>query len=71
MSDGDVLPTVPLKIQQVAWSEWFVNTVWKQHKKEEFCAAVSIRGFKLRYDCRDVVVLFLRARALNPIHDCS
>jgi len=40
-------------------------------QKEEFCAAVSVTGFELRDDCRDVVVLFLRAQAPNPIHDRS
>ena len=40
-------------------------------QKEEICAPVSFTSFELCDDCRYVVVLFLRADAPNPIHDCS
>src|SRR5215472_12383316 len=29
------------------------------------------RGSNLRYDRRDVVVLFVRAESSNPVHDCG
>ncbi len=40
-------------------------------QKQGICTAVLFTGLELRDDCRYVVVLFLRAEAPNPIHDCS
>jgi hypothetical protein len=40
---------------------------WERHKNRP---CVSFTAFELRDDYRYVVVLFLRAEAPNPIHDC-
>ncbi len=41
--------------------------LWERHKNRP---CVSFTAFELRDYYRYVVVLFLRAEAPNPIHDC-
>ena len=63
----DLLRVVsPMLLRHLVIGLYSVGTA----REQNMCTAASFTGFELRDDYGYVVVLFLRAEALNPIQDC-